>query len=163
MSDPKQNEGLARALGRVPSGLYIVTVRKGDQASAFLASWVQQSSFDPPTVTVAVKDGRPAAELLSTGAAFAVNVIPKGDPGGLMKHFGKGFGPDEDPYDGLETMLGSTGVELLPSAIGSLECSVRGQVSAGDHCVFVGEVVDGRSFDGEAEPAVPVRKSGFHY
>ena len=32
MSDPNENAGLARALGRVPSGLFIVTVRTGKQA-----------------------------------------------------------------------------------------------------------------------------------
>ncbi len=163
MNDPRENEGLAQTLGRLPSGLYIVTVRKGDQVSAFLASWVQQSSFDPPTMTVAVKDGRPAADLLNGGGSFAVNVIPKDDPGGLMRHFGKGFKPDEDPYDGIETTPGSTGVELLPSGLGALECRATGSVAAGDHHVFVGEVVDGRSFDDAAGPAVHVRKSGFHY
>jgi flavin reductase (DIM6/NTAB) family NADH-FMN oxidoreductase RutF len=163
MSDPKENPGLARALGRVPSGLFIVTVRAGDRTNAFLASWVQQASFDPPTVSIAIKDGRPASELLHDGAACAVNVIPKDDGGGLMKHFGKGFGPDEDPFDGMETVLGTTGVELLPSALGALECKIRGSVAAGDHHVFVGEVVDGRSFTDEGESAVHLRKSGFHY
>lgn len=163
MSDPKENAGLARALGRVPSGLFIVTVRQGDRTNAFLASWVQQASFDPPTVTVAIKDGRPASDLLNDDAAFAVNMIPKDDTGGLMKHFAKGFGPDEDPYDGVETVSGSTGVELLPSALGAIECKVTGSVAAGDHHVFVGEVVDGRSFDDDGESAVHLRKSGFHY
>ena len=163
MSDPKENGGLARALGRVPSGLFIVTVRKGDQANAFLASWVQQASFDPPPLTLAIKDGRPASDLLNDGAACAVNVIPKGDAGGLMKHFGKGFGLDEDPFDGIETVQGSTGVELLAAAIGAVECKVTGSVAAGDHHVFVGEVVDGRSFDEDGESAVHLRKSGFHY
>lgn len=163
MSDPKENAGLARALGRVPSGLFIVTVREGDRTNAFLASWVQQASFDPPTVTVAIKRDRPAAELLQAGGRFAVNVIPKDDVGGLMKHFGKGFGPDEDPYDGIPTEAGSTGVELLPSALGAIECEVRGSVEAGDHIVFVGEVVDGRSYSDDGESAVHLRKSGFHY
>ena len=163
MNDPKENAGLARALGRVPSGLFIVTIRKGDRVNAFLASWVQQASFDPPTVTVAIKGGRPAADLLQDGAAFAVNVIPKDDASGLMKHFAKGFGPDEDPYDGVSTEVGSTGVELLPAALGSVECEVRGSVAAGDHFVFVGEVIDGRSFNDEGESAVHLRKSGFHY
>ena len=163
MTDAKENAGLARALGRVASGLYIVTVRDGERANAFLASWVQQASFEPPTVTVAIKQGRPADELLCAGGGFAVNVIGEGDPNGLMKHFGKGFGPDEDPFDGIATELGSTGADLLPGAIGAIECVVRSSTEAGDHRVFVGEVVDGRSYAEDGLSAVHLRTSGFHY
>jgi flavin reductase (DIM6/NTAB) family NADH-FMN oxidoreductase RutF len=163
MSDPRDNPGLARALGRIPSGLFIVTVRKGERANAYLASWVQQTSFDPPTVVISVKQGRPAADLLLDGATFAVNVVGDGDPAGLMKHFGKGFGPDEDPFQGVATIRGTTGSDLLTASLASVECEVRGSVPAGDHLVFVGEVVDGRSFDEKGISAVHLRKSGFQY
>ena len=163
MSDPKQNAGLARALGRVPSGLFIVTTRKGDQVNAFLASWVQQASFDPPTVTVSIKSGRPADDILRAGGVFAVNVIPSEDTSGLMKHFAKGFAPDQDPFDGIKTEQGSSGADLLPGSLGAIECKVVGSTSAGDHTVFVGEVVDGHSFSEEGTSAVHLRKSGFHY
>jgi len=42
---------LAAALGKVPSGLFVLTAKQGDAETAMLASWVQQCSFDPPQLT----------------------------------------------------------------------------------------------------------------
>ena len=41
-------------------------------------------------------------------------------------------------------------------------CRVVGRVEAGDHDLFIGEVVDGAVL-GEGHPMVHVRKSGLHY
>src|SRR3954462_11712496 len=98
MADEK---ALAAALGRIPSGLFVVTARQNDQETGMLASWVQQCSFDPPQVSVAVQRDRFVHDLLDDGAAFAVNVLAAGQTD-LLKHFGKGFGPDEPAFVGLE-------------------------------------------------------------
>ena len=59
MSDGKGDpvKELAAAVGRIPSGLFVVTVRNGDRETGLLASWVQQCSFEPFQVSVAVKAG----------------------------------------------------------------------------------------------------------
>jgi flavin reductase (DIM6/NTAB) family NADH-FMN oxidoreductase RutF len=155
-------DSIGKALGRVASGLYIITVRLGERQTAFLGSWVQQASFNPPMVSVAVGVGRPAQELFEDGATFAVNVIPHGDTS-LMKHFGKGFGPDQDPYVGVETLRGVTGVELLPQALANLECKIVASQAAGDHVVYFGEVIAGRIDRDGGTPRTHVRPSGFHY
>jgi flavin reductase (DIM6/NTAB) family NADH-FMN oxidoreductase RutF len=155
-------ETMGRALGRIPSGLFVVTVRKAGAVSAFLGSWVQQAGFDPPMISMAVKTGRPAQALLDEGATFAVNVIPAG-PTPLLKHFVKGFAPGEDPYAGIAVERGTTGVEVLPGALAVLECKVKGSVDAGDHVVYLGEVCAARMRDGGGEPAVHLRRNGFGY
>jgi flavin reductase (DIM6/NTAB) family NADH-FMN oxidoreductase RutF len=48
----------AAALGRIPSGLFILTARRGTLETGMLASWVQQCSFDPPLVMAAIRRGR---------------------------------------------------------------------------------------------------------
>lgn len=158
----EQNEQIGLALGRVPSGLFIVTVRKGEDVNAFLASWVQQTCFEPPMLGVVIKKGRPAAALLDAGGAFAVNVIANGE-NDLVKHFARGFGPDENPYDGVDVERGETGVEVLPAALSSLECKKVGVAESGDHLVYLGEILAGRLREGGGDPAVHIRKSGFHY
>jgi flavin reductase (DIM6/NTAB) family NADH-FMN oxidoreductase RutF len=153
---------IGKALGRVASGLYIITVRLGERKTAFLGSWVQQASFEPPIVTVAIGVGRAAQELFEDGATFAVNVIPHGDTT-LMKHFGKGFAPDQDPYEGIETVRGVTGVELLPQALANLECKIIASQPAGDHVVYFGEIIAGQIQQEGGTPRTHVRPSGFHY
>ena len=49
---------LFAALGRVPSGLFILTARHGHRETGMLASWVQQCSFDPPQLSLCLRRGR---------------------------------------------------------------------------------------------------------
>ena len=83
-------EAIAGALGLVPSGLFILTAGHGDTETGMLASWVQQCSFDPPQLTVAVQRERFMHDLLTNGAGFAINILAAGQTD-LIKHFGKGF------------------------------------------------------------------------
>src|SRR6266545_4365293 len=83
-------ESLAAALGRIPSGLFVLTLRHGENETGMLASWVQQCSFDPPQVSVGVNKQRDVLEWLLDGAPFVLNVIPEGGEA-LVAHFGKGF------------------------------------------------------------------------
>ena len=154
-------QALAAALGRVPSGLFILTVGHDGRETGMLASWVQQCSFDPPQISLAVKAGRYAADLLTDKATFVVNIVAAGQ-NELLKHFGKGFGPGEPAFTGLDVYCTAEGVPVLRAALAHLDCRVAGRFGAGDHDLVIGQVVGGR-LHGEGQPAVHVRKSGAHY
>src|SRR4051794_26956560 len=98
---PNPSESLAAALGRIPSGLFVLTLGHGENETGMLASWVQQCSFDPPQVSVAVNKQRDVLERLLDGAPFVLNVIPEGGKS-LVAHFGKGFDPGQPAFVGLE-------------------------------------------------------------
>ena len=55
---------LAKALGRVSGGLYLVTAARGDARSAMIASWVAQASFEPLGFTIAVAKDRAIESLM---------------------------------------------------------------------------------------------------
>src|SRR3954463_16491360 len=93
-SDGERTKALAAAVGRIPSGLFVVTARNGSAETGMLASWVQQCSFEPLQVSVAIRPGRPLVAWLTPGAAFTVNVLERGQTD-LLVHFGKGFRIDE--------------------------------------------------------------------
>jgi flavin reductase (DIM6/NTAB) family NADH-FMN oxidoreductase RutF len=156
-----ESESLAAALGRVPSGVFILTARRGDAETGMLASWVQQCSFDPPQVTVAVQRGRYVHGLLTDGAAFVLNVVTAHEMG-FVKHFGKGFGPGEPAFDGLAVERTAEGVPVLTGALAHLDCRVAGRCDAGDHELLIGRVVGGR-VHADGKPMVHIRKSGLHY
>ncbi|MEL6333720.1 MAG: MBL fold metallo-hydrolase, partial [Cyanobacteria bacterium J06626_26] len=54
---------LQKALGRISSGLYIITAAKGEVTSAMLASWISQASFKPLGFTIAVAKDRAIESL----------------------------------------------------------------------------------------------------
>ena len=75
-------------LGRLPSGIYILTVGEGNDSTGMLASWVQQAAFEPPMVSVALKRGRHISERIEAGEPFVLNVVGEGHKS-LLKHFAK--------------------------------------------------------------------------
>jgi len=162
MTDLKASIG--PVLGRIPSGLAIVTTQVGSARTGFLASWFQQLSFDPPLVGVSVKAGRPICPLVEGSGYFALHLLAEGD-GASLKRFGRGFEPGVDPWaeaadellPGLPAPVIRTGFAyLLLKHLKTLE-------TAGDHLLFVGEAVDGSLLRPESKPHVHVRKDGFGY
>jgi flavin reductase (DIM6/NTAB) family NADH-FMN oxidoreductase RutF len=153
---------LAPALGRIPSGLFILTAGQGDTEAGLLTSWVQQCSFDPPRVTVAIKSGREVASLLQPGMPFTLNILAEGQTQ-LLGYFGKGPPPGPSAFAGLDVERPEGEAVVLRSTMGCLFCRSAGRFPAGDHEVYLGEVVGGRLLLPEARPYVHVRKSGLRY
>lgn len=156
---------LAPVLGSVPSGLFIVTVKNSEgQATGMLASWVQQAGFEPPTITVAVKNGRYLNDWLGESSRIAVSIVGESQKG-LLGHFGKGFEPGEEAFAGLETAQTSDDIPVLADAIGWLAGDVTGAVDGGDHTIYAVRLSEaGRGPRlGDEKPWVHIRKSGLAY
>lgn len=154
---------VARALGRVPSGLYILTVRHEGRSTGMLASWVQQAGFEPPMVTVAVASQRFAGDWVAASGRFTLNQVPAGGKA-LIRHFGRGFPADAPAFEGLtQRDVPGAAAPVLAGALAYLDVEVAGVLSSGDHRVFLGRVVAGAVFDEAAEPMLHVRKNGLHY
>jgi flavin reductase (DIM6/NTAB) family NADH-FMN oxidoreductase RutF len=148
-------------LGRVPSGVFILTVGTGERATGMLASWIQQAGFEPPAVTVAVKRDRYVCDWLTEGRPFVINVLGEGQKDYLV-HFGRGFKPGEPAFQGLEITYCPRGVPILGATLGHLECERQDHIDSGDHRIFLARIVRGsRKHDGQ--PMVHIRKCGAHY
>jgi flavin reductase (DIM6/NTAB) family NADH-FMN oxidoreductase RutF len=161
MSDADKRKLFLAALGRVPSGLFVLTARQGDGETGMLTSWVQQCSFEPPQVTVALRHGRDVAAWLTPQATFVLNILDDTQTD-MIAHFGKGFGPGEAAFEGLDVDRPEGCPPVLAEVLAYLECRVASRCEAGDHDLVIAQVVGGRML-GEGHPMVHVRKSGTHY
>jgi len=156
---------IGSVLGRTPSGVFILTAAdSAGNETGMLASWVQQASFDPPMVSVAVNNKRYLKQWLDDSPRMALSLVGESQLR-LLKHFGKGFAPGEAAFDGLTVSRGQTGLLVLPDALGFLEGTVAGQVAAGDHTVYLLEITSAGKGDALAteKPMVHIRKNGFNY
>lgn len=145
----------------MPSGLFVLTARRGAAETGVLVSWVQQCSFRPPLLTLCIGKERFVLEWLTEGAAFTLNILDESQTD-MIAHFGKGFGPGEDAFAGLEVERSETAAPVLQEVLGYLHCRVVGSITPGDHAVLIAEVIGGRVV-GEGHPMIHVRKSGAHY
>lgn len=159
--DEALKEKIGKSLGRIPSGVAILTTQQGEDKGAMLASWFQQCSFEPPMVSVAMKKGRSAESVLQSSEKFVLNILHTNQKD-MLGHFGKGFKPGEDPFVGIDTETQKTGLPILKKSLCFLECELRHVFEVGDHHICVGEVINaGTEEDGQ--PMVHLRRSGFHY
>lgn len=161
MSENGLKENIGKSLGRIPSGVGILSTKHNGHNGAMLASWIQQVSFEPPMITVAIKKGRPVAEYLMGSKKFALSLLHTGQKD-MLAHFGKGFEPGEEPFDGIDTETQVTGALILKHSLCFMECELMNQMDAGDHQVFLGKIVNG-GMEEEGQPMVHVRRSGFNY
>src|SRR5262249_36388189 len=161
MTESDPHKRLGAALGRIPSGLFILTARRGDAESGMLVSWVQQCGFEPPALSLAVPRDRDLLAWLSDGAPFTLNILEE-DQTDMIAHFGRGFALGQPAFEGLEVERAGGEGPVLCEALAYLHCRVTSRCPAGDHELVVGRVVAGRVLQ-EGRPMVHVRKSGWHY
>ena len=155
-------EKLGKAIGRVPSGLFIMTARHEDRRTGMLVSWVQQVCFKPPMVSVAVAKGRSIMPLLSESRQFGLCQLPTDDRI-FMRKFAKGVALGEDPFLGFDLIEDSVlGLPLLAGSAAYLECELTCHMDVeGDHDIFVGKVHAGDVLQGE--PMIHLRETGLTY
>jgi flavin reductase (DIM6/NTAB) family NADH-FMN oxidoreductase RutF len=161
MSSKDSEKKIGAALGRIPSGLFILTARRGNAETGMLASWVQQCSFEPPHITLAIRRDRDIAAWLTDRSTFTLNILDDSQTD-MIVHFGRGFRLDEPAFASLEVDRPRGGAPVLREALAYLECQVAGRYNAGDHDLLLGQVVGGAVLN-DGHPMIHVRKSGFHY
>ncbi len=162
---PELKSKLTPVLGRIPSGVFILVAGDGgDRRTGLLTSWVQQASFEPPQVTVAVNKSRYLIDWLKSGVAVTLNQVAKGD-NTLFRHFAKGFEPDADAFAGMEMIEGTSGLPLLKASMASMEGIIAGQLESGDHRILLVTLTNAvcHCEPSECDPFVHLRKNGFSY
>src|SRR4051812_20135302 len=159
-SDP-QRLHLGKAIGRIPSGVFILTAKHDNRAGAILASWVQQASFDPPALSIALAKSRGIGDAIRASKRFALSIVPEEDKS-LMKHYARPIAEDVDPFAGVRTIETPGGIPALADALAWIECEVlNGCDFGGDHELVVGKIVAGEILR-EGKPFMHVRGNGFH-
>ncbi len=141
-------------------GLHAISARHGERSNAFTANWITQVAFEPPMVALSVENDGASFELVKASGRFAVSVYATGQRE-LAGHFGRPSSRNPDKLGGAAYHISPGGLPVLNDALGWLECQVRGSVPAGDHTVFVAEVVEAGVLR-EGEP-LTMQETGFRY
>lgn len=154
------SESIGASVARIPSGCSILTIEHEGRSTGVLVSWVQQAAFDPLLISVCIKRGRPVGGLIDAAGRFLLNVIGE-ESSVMLSHFGKGFSLEEDAFEGIALTATDYGPRLS-ACVSHLACRVTRKVAAGDHDLYIAEVVAGEAA-AAAKPYVHIRKSGHSY
>lgn len=144
---------LRDVLQRVPTGVSVVTVASGGQRIGLTVATLVSLSLDPPLVGVAISRQAAAHELLREARACAISILAA-DQVDLAEHFARGV-PPIAMWAGVAVVDGSD-PPVLADAVGWLECSLRDELGAGTHTLFVLDVRHART----GRPAAPLVRVG---
>ncbi|MBW1992425.1 MAG: flavin reductase [Deltaproteobacteria bacterium] len=132
-------------------GVYVVTTRVDDKVNGMTAAWVSQVSLNPLLIMVSIAPPRYTHDLIKQSGVFAINVLTT-EQVDLGKRFGYKSGRKVDKFAGLEYFTAKTGAPILPQAFAYFDLKLVDTFTAGDHTLFVGEVVDAKVLHSEARP-----------
>ena len=147
-------------LRMIPYGLYVLTCESNEQVAAATVNWVTQTSFAPPLITVAIKAGSGAHELVKAQKSFALSMLGKNDAAAAFAFF-KPTERDGDTLNGQTVIKGNHGHPLLKNAPAFVECNVVEFIETGDHSVVIAEVINAgvhQEFEGRPDDHILLLK-----
>lgn len=150
---PVDVQDFKRALGQFATGVTVVTTRDAEgQPLGLTVSAFASVSLEPPLVLVSIDNRSDAHGGFEAAGLFAVSVLAEG-----QQEISQRFAFDTDKFEaGL--VLGAHGMYLVPGALAHIECRVCAAHRAGDHTIYVGEVLFL-----EARPGRPLVYHGSRY
>jgi flavin reductase (DIM6/NTAB) family NADH-FMN oxidoreductase RutF len=136
-----------RACGRFATGVTIATVLDvhGKPHGLTVSSFTSVSLL-PPLVLICLGHEVSVIDSFRAAEAFGINVLSD-----EQRHLSERFArKGHDRFDGLEWRRGNvTGSPLIPGVLAAIECTVHERVTAGDHDIFIAEMVGAEVEEGE--------------
>jgi flavin reductase (DIM6/NTAB) family NADH-FMN oxidoreductase RutF len=135
-----------RACGRFATGVTIASVIDGlGIPHGLTVSSFAAVSLDPPLILICLGHEVTCIEAFRGAKYFGINVLGD-DQRALSERFAR---KGHDRFGGLDWMPGETGVPLLAGVLAQMECAVTQRVTAGDHDIFVGEMLSASVHKGD--------------
>jgi flavin reductase len=129
------------ALGAFATGVTVITTRGEEHAYGMTANAFSSVSLDPPLVLICARSGTEGSEHIDRNGAFAVNILGA-DQEPLSRYFSSKDRPrGRDAFREVAHTLGTTGSPILDGVVCYLDCSLNASHPAGDHEIFIGEVL----------------------
>jgi flavin reductase (DIM6/NTAB) family NADH-FMN oxidoreductase RutF len=127
------------------SGVTIVTTEHEGKPFGMTVAAFSSLSLHPPLILICVEKTVKTHDAIAGAGKFGVSIL-----GSKQTDVSNRFASRaDDKFSGTELVHGELGVPLIAGAITRLECRVTEQLEGGDHTIFVGEVVDAKTEEGE--------------
>jgi len=140
-----------KALRKLSYGIYVVTSRQNGKLSGQIANTVFQVTAEPPAVSVSINKNNLTHEFIKESRVFTASILCQDTPLEFIGRFGFKSGRDTNKFAGINYKTGETGAPVvLDNAVAYLEARVIGEMDAGTHTVFLGEVVGAEVISDEA-------------
>ncbi|MPZ23175.1 MAG: flavin reductase [Dehalococcoidia bacterium] len=128
-------------MGTFATGVTLITAARDEVYTGITVNSFSSVSLDPVLVLVCIDLTAESHPFIAESRAFVINILAR-DQEDLSRQFAT-KDPDKDrAVRNIPHRIGEVGAPILEGTLAHLECTVVNEVHAGDHTVFVGEVVD---------------------
>ena len=144
MSDPSEltkphSDNFRSVLGRLPTGVVIVTGGDPQQPSGLVVGSFMSVSLAPPLVAVCVSRTSTSWPAIEAGGVFCANVLADGQEE-LARRFAVSGG---DKFSDVGwSPAPTTGSPLLHDVAAWIDCRIYERYEGGDHWLVLGEVME---------------------
>jgi flavin reductase (DIM6/NTAB) family NADH-FMN oxidoreductase RutF len=136
-------------VGTFATGVTVITTRGDEHSYGMTANAFSSVSLDPPLVLVCVISPSEGRDRIAQNGCFAVNILhAEQEP--ISRYFASRDRPrGRDAFGEVSHKLGASGSPIIDGVVGYLDCKLHTSHDAGDHEIFIGEVLElGFSPDG---------------
>ncbi|HEX3334537.1 MAG TPA: flavin reductase family protein [Acidimicrobiales bacterium] len=165
--DDDRDRHRRRVLWAMPTGLYLIGSRSGDDINLMTANLVVQVCIEPKLVAVALERESVTGRLVRQSDAFTVSLLHRTDRD-VVRRFVKPVTDVEKRADGAVialsglpvTEVGGARLPVFANAAGYLVCALTRAEDLGSHILCIGEVTD---VAGEPSEVLRMEDTRMHY
>lgn len=129
------------ALGSFATGVTVITTQGAEHAYGMTANAFSSVSLDPPLILVCVIKGTEGSDIISRNGCFAVNILGH-DQEPISRYFASRDRPrGPDAFSEISHARVATGSPIIDGVTAYLDCRLHASHEAGDHIIFIGEVM----------------------
>jgi flavin reductase (DIM6/NTAB) family NADH-FMN oxidoreductase RutF len=134
-----------RIMGHWVSGVGVVTSRNGEKPCGLTANAIASVSLVPTLVLACVELDADTHDCIREAGAFCVHMLAS-DQERLARRFAAW--DIADKFEGVAYRTEVTGAPVLENVLAWVDCTLWNSYPAGDHTIYVGEVVAGDAREG---------------
>jgi flavin reductase (DIM6/NTAB) family NADH-FMN oxidoreductase RutF len=134
-------ELLRRGMRQWASGVTVVSSMNAGERHGMTVNSFTSISLEPPLVLISIEQGRRTHEMIVASQLFGITLLCV-EQQEISDRFAGRIAENKDRFEGLNTYTLKSGVSFISGGLAGLDCRVISSIDAGDHTLFIGDVVD---------------------
>jgi flavin reductase (DIM6/NTAB) family NADH-FMN oxidoreductase RutF len=144
--EPVSSDEFRRACGRFATGVAIAgALDTNGVPHGLTVNSFTSVSLDPPLILICLGHAVGVIDVFREAACFGISILRSGQRA-ISERFAERI---DNRFDGLPWRRGASGAPLLSDALAQIECATIRRVSAGDHDIFIAQMIATEVHGGE--------------
>ena len=146
-----------KVLRNLSYGVYVVSTWDTGRATGCIANSIMQITSSPATIAVSINHDNYTNACIKNTGKFAISILSETSDPAIIGTFGFQSGKDVDKFASVNYALKGY-MPVVTDSTGYIVCDVIDTMETATHTVFLGEMVDGDTF----ESAAPMSYAYYH-